>query len=265
MSRPIITLTTDFGVGSPYVAEMKGVLLSINAESRLVDITHAVPPQDIRWGALVLGDTAGWFPPGTIHVAVVDPGVGTTRRLIGVECEGHCFLGPDNGIFSRVLGGRAVTRQVELTEPRYWRDHLSHTFHGRDILAPVAAHRALGVPLEQLGTPCRDLFQLEFAEPAVQKGVIWGECLLVDSFGNLVTNISRRLLEPLGETAWEISMAQRTITRFVRTYGDGAEGELLALLGSHDRLEIAQVNGSAARELGAGVGMPIQVRRADRS
>jgi S-adenosyl-L-methionine hydrolase (adenosine-forming) len=261
MSRPIITLTTDFGLGSPYVAEMKGVMLAICPDVHLVDVCHAVPPQDIRSGALILGDTTGCFPPGTIHVAVVDPGVGTARRVVGLACEGMYFFGPDNGIFSRVLAGREPHGLVELTEQRYWRGVPSRTFHGRDILAPVAAHCARGIPLNRLGTPCTGLRGWAWAEPAVDRQGIRGECLTIDAFGNVITNITRNLLGPGGTGDCELEVAGRTIRRFVQAYGEAGPGELIALFGSQDRLEIAQVHGSAARVLQAVVGMPVRVRR----
>jgi S-adenosyl-L-methionine hydrolase (adenosine-forming) len=259
MSRPLVTLLTDFGTGSPYVAEMKGVLLSIHSDLQIVDISHAIPPQDIRSAALTWGQVAPSFPAQTIHVCVVDPGVGTDRRLVGLQCGGQTFLGPDNGIFDGILQRWPASEQWELTERRFWREPVSSTFHGRDILAPVAAHCAEGIPLEQFGEPCGGLVRLNWPFPRVTGERIEGECQRIDSFGNVISNIPRSLLDELDWPEWEVLILDRRVTRIVRTYGEGQPGELVALFGSQDMLEIALVASSAARELQAELGTLISV------
>jgi S-adenosyl-L-methionine hydrolase (adenosine-forming) len=265
MPRPIVTLLTDFGMGSPYVAEMKGVLLSIHSDLHIVDITHAIPPQDIRSAALTWAQVAPSFPAKTIHVGVVDPGVGTERRLVGLECGDHCFLGPDNGIFDGILQLWPVSEQRELIVRTFWREPVSSTFHGRDILAPVAAHCARGIPFVQFGEPCGGLVRLDWSRPLVTSEAIEGECRSVDSFGNVISNIPRSLLDELEWPEWEVCILDRRIARIVRTYGEGQPGELVALIGSQDMLEIAQVHGSAAHELHAARGTSISVVRSLRT
>ena len=190
----IITLTTDFGTGSPYVAAVKGVVLSINPAVTLVDVTHDVRAQDVRHGALILDDVTGRFPPGTIHVAVVDPGVGTDRKILVAEIGGRHYVAPDNGLLSRLARRTPPSDVRELTESRYWLDSVSATFHGRDVMAPVAAHLSLGLDPEKLGPPLAKLAMLDWPEPVVSSGRIEGEILDVDSFGNLITNIDAELL-----------------------------------------------------------------------
>ncbi len=260
MSRSLITLTTDFGVGSPYVAEIKGVILAIQPQAALVDISHAIAPQDIRQGALVLEDVTPRFPAGSIHVAVVDPGVGTERRILAAEIGGRYYIAPDNGLLSRVSSAVPAARMVALTRAEYWLPTVSATFHGRDIMAPVAAHLSLGTLLEDLGQPCDRMTQLPWPRVAVEKQRVGGEILAIDSFGNLITNISQDVLEAVGlaNSAW-VQCGGRTIKGVVAAYGQCPPGTLVALIGSHGRLEIAVVNGSAAVELRAEVGDPVAV------
>ncbi len=257
----IITLTTDFGTGSPYVAAMKGVVLSIDPAATLVDVTHDVRPQDVRHGALVLDDVAGWFPPGTIHVAVVDPGVGTDRKILVAEIGRRHYVAPDNGLLSR-LARRAPPSDVrELTEPRYWLDSVSATFHGRDVMAPVAAHLSRGLDPEKLGPPLAKLVMLDWPEPVVSSGRIEGEVLDVDSFGNVTTNIDADLLaKSLAGRPARVGLGEDEVEGIRSTYGDGPEGALIALVGSTGRLELAIVGGSAAATLGARIGDSVIVR-----
>jgi S-adenosylmethionine hydrolase len=257
--RPLITLTTDFGISSPYIAQMKGVILSRCREVDLVDLTHAIAPQNIQEGAVVLADTSPRFPAGTIHVAVVDPGVGTNRRLVYAEIGEQRYLAPDNGLLS-LLARQSLARKIVAIENRdYWLPDVSSTFHGRDILAPVAAHLACGLDPAQLGPPLAVLDSLTILQPQKSGGGVVGEVLYVDSFGNLITNIRREDVECLGDLARvSIECAGRTMTHLVPTYAAGMPDETIALFDSQGRLEIAVVGGSAARHLGVAAGEPVR-------
>lgn len=256
----IITLTTDFGTGSLYVAAMKGVILSINPAATIVDLTHDVRAQDIRHGAVVLDDVAELFPPGTIHVAVVDPGVGTARGLVYAEIGTQRYVAPDNGLLSLVAARTAPTRVVRLEKAEYWRQPISFTFHGRDIMAPVAAHLSLGLDPERLGSPQARL--LDFAWPSVRITAdrIVGAVLEIDSFGNLVTNITAEMLEnrPTDNRAWVICNIYETWGIYA-TYAMQPRGTLVALVGSSGRLEISVVGDNAASRLGVQIGEPVTV------
>jgi S-adenosylmethionine hydrolase len=263
MSRTIITLTTDFGVGSPYIAQIKGVILSIQPQAVLVDITHAVAPQDIRQGALVLEDVTPRFPEGSIHVAVVDPGVGTDRPILAAEIGRRYYIAPDNGLLGRLFGAAPTARMVSLTRPEFWLPSVSATFHGRDIIAPVAAHLSLGTALEEMGQACDRITQLPWPRVAVEKHRVAGEVIAIDTFGNLITNISQEVLTAVDVADLAaVHCGGRTISGLVATYGRCPPGTLIALIGSSNRLEIAVVNGSAAVELRAEAGDPVTVVKA---
>jgi hypothetical protein len=256
----IITLLTDFGAGSHYVAVMKGVILGINPAATIVDLTHAIPAQDIRRGAWTWAETVPWFPPGTIHVAVVDPGVGTARQIAYAEFAGQRLIAPDNGLFSRLaLGGRS-SRMIAVEEPAFWLPHESRTFHGRDIMAPVAAHLSLGVDPGRLGRPLAELVTLAWAEVQVLPGKIQGSVSSVDSFGNLITDITADMLRdaPQDEQTRVICDEHETLGIF-RTYEDQPPMTLLALIGSSGFLELAIVGDSAAAMLGIARGAPVTV------
>lgn len=257
---PIITLCTDFGTGSPYVAAMKGVILSLNPAATVVDITHEVPAYDVRYAAVVLEDTSDRFPAGTIHVAVVDPGVGTDRALVFARIGRQNYLAPDNGLLSRLAARTAPAKLVRLTEPDYWLHPVSATFHGRDILAPVAARLSLGLDPDHLGTPMERLVMLEWPAVRVSPGRIEGSVLLVDSFGNLITDIRAAML-PSCPAARDLVVVCRDcqVTGLCRAYGDSPPGTLVALVGSSDRLELAVVQGSAAALTGATPGERVLV------
>jgi hypothetical protein len=257
----IITLTTDFGASSPYVGAMKGVILSIDPSATIVDISHDVPPQDVRAGAILLADVAHWFPAATIHLAVVDPGVGTDRRLVAFEAGRQRFLGPDNGLFSRVAAQVRPERIVSLENPRYRLEPTSATFHGRDILAPAAARLARGLELTALGPPLDALVTLPWPEPQIEGDRIAGQIEWVDPFGNLITNLRAAHLETVACDRWRIECGGAALEGLVRTYGDRPAGELVALIGSGGRLEVAVVQGSAAKRLGLGAGGPVVARR----
>lgn len=251
----IITLTTDFGTGSPYVAQLKGVILAINRTATVVDVTHEIPPQDIRQGAVVLADVAPRFPRGTIHVGVIDPGVGTVRRLVYAELGDQQYLAPDNGLLSRLASATRAARIVALTNSRYWLPQVSPTFHSRDILAPVAAHLSLGLPPNRLGEPLEQLTPLDWPHPVREPARLTGAVLAIDSFGNLLTNIdAASVVDP---TSLTVACAGATTTAFVRTYGERPAGSLVAVIGSSNRLELAIVSGNAAQALQAQVGAPV--------
>jgi S-adenosylmethionine hydrolase len=260
-SSPLITLTTDFGEGSPYVAAMKGVVLFINPAARLVDITHAIPPQDIRRGATVLAEVTTLFPAGTLHVAVVDPGVGTAREIVYAEIAGQRYVGPDNGLFSRLADQHTPIKIRALTEERFFRRPVAPTFHGRDIMAPAAAHLSLGLDPDELG-PSRDALTI-LAWPGAVKVAnrIQGQVTAVDSFGNLITNITRQMLAeaPTDETVGVFCDEHETRGIF-KAYAEQPAMTLIALVGSNDCLELAIVDDSAAIMLGVGVGAPVEVR-----
>ena len=212
VNRSIITLTTDFGTDSPYVAQMKGVILTLNPQATLVDVTHAVPPQDVHAGSLVLEQMVAYFPAGTIHIAVVDPGVGTERSLVYARLGDQHFLAPDNGLLTRVIQRRPATRVIRLQEPQYWRASVSATFHGRDILASVAAHLSLGLEPNRLGPPHVGLVALDLPQPRRAADSIEGRVIGIDSFGNLLTDIPAELLHDRERSACQVVCRERGIT-----------------------------------------------------
>jgi S-adenosylmethionine hydrolase len=256
----LITLTTDFGQGSPYVAAMKGVVLSAAPHARLIDITHAIPPQDVRAGAIVLDDVTRYFPGETINVAVVDPGVGTSRRLLYVRIGAQQYVLPDNGLISRLAARERPTTIVAIEEPKFARQPTSATFHGRDILAPVAAQLALGLPPAKLGPAVADWVRLDWPEVSIVAGKIEGRVESIDSFGNLITDITAEMLEsaPTGEQV-TIRCDEHETTGIFRTYADQPEMTLIALVGSTGRLELAIVGDSAAMMLGVRAGERVTV------
>ncbi|MAT69331.1 MAG: hypothetical protein CMJ58_07365 [Planctomycetaceae bacterium] len=257
---PLITLTTDFGVGSAYVAAMKGVIYSICPAARIVDLTHAVPPQDVAAGARALADVAPLFPPGTIHVAVIDPGVGTERSIVYAEIAGQRLICPDNGLLT-LLAAREKPRKIRaITERRWMRAEVSATFHGRDVMAPAAAHLAAGLDPEQLGPPHGDLVTLAFPGAEKVANSISGEVVSIDSFGNLVTNIKREMLEGVPtDDSVAITCDEHETRGIFTTYGDQPDLTLIALIGSTDALELAIVGESAAIMLGVRAGTPVTV------
>jgi S-adenosylmethionine hydrolase len=256
----IITLTTDFGISSRYVAAMKGVILSINPHAQLVDITHAVPHQDIRTGAIALAETARFFPEGTIHIAVVDPGVGSNRRIIYAQLGNQQFIGPDNGVLSGVARIDAPSKIVCITNKDYWLDDVSSTFHGRDIMAPVAARLSLGLSPDELGEPCDHMIELDW--PTVQQvpNRIDGEVIEIDSFGNLITNITRDMLHGVPDNDVVMVRCEQHETQGIyATYSDQPPMTFMAHVGSTGRLELAIVDENAAAMLGLRVGAPVRV------
>ena len=263
--EPLITLTTDFGGGSPYVAAMKGVILGLNPRVRLIDLSHQIPPQDVRFAAFFLRASVPYFPPETIHVVVVDPGVGTDRALLYVEVDGHRLLAPDNGCWTGLIGvGQTLLSGkptvFRLTERRFWRPTLSSTFHGRDILAPVAAHLSLGEDPRNLGPLVDDWVRLETKPPIIESDRLVGEVIFIDHFGNLTTNIPGAEFARLGNQRVQIMVGDQQVFHRVRAYGEAEKGTLVALVSSADLLEVAVNGGSAQKELGARVGIPVTVQ-----
>jgi S-adenosylmethionine hydrolase len=261
MARPVIALLTDFGTRDHYAGTMKGVALGICPDAALVDITHDIPAHDVLSGALELAASYKYFPAGTIFLVVVDPGVGSARRGIAVESGEFKFVAPDNGVLTAVLEEHPPRRAVELSDRRFARPTISRTFEGRDRFAPAAAHLAKGIELAALGRPAGAVHRLEIPQPLVDADRISGQILREDRFGNLITNIDRKTFDKLAGSPLEILVGGRQIPRVVSTYADAARGEVCALFGSSDHLEIAANGGSAARELALGRGAPVTVAR----
>lgn len=257
--RPIITLTTDFGLQDHYVSAMKAVILGIYPQAQIVDISHQIPPQDIMAGAWVVKNAAFLFPEHSIHVVVVDPGVGTDRRPIALRSNKQIFIGPDNGIFS-LLDTPYTDEAYHLSEKKFWRSQLSSTFHGRDIFAPVAAHLASGVELALLGKKITDLVKYHWAVPIADKDGLQGWVVHVDRFGNLITNISQELVEEnIGRRKVKIYVGNTVIDHFVNTFGDVEEGEPVGFIGSSGMLEIGINKGNAANMLSADKGSQVSL------
>jgi S-adenosylmethionine hydrolase len=249
---PTITLLTDFGTTDHYVAEIKGVLLTRAPGVMLVDITHGVSPGDVRSGAYILGRAWHRFPPDTIHMVVIDPGVGTTRAALALSSAGHSFVGPDNGVFTPVLHDTPV-EAVVLPTP----ETASPTFHGRDLFAPAAAALACGTPLHTLGQPFMGMPErLAYTIPHHEGKTIVGEIMYIDRFGTLITNLTSELVPSYAR----LEVEDLDIGPLRRTYADVGTGGLLAYIGSAGAIEIAVRNGSAARRLGVGVGGSVRAR-----
>jgi S-adenosyl-L-methionine hydrolase (adenosine-forming) len=258
----VITLLTDFGLHDGYPGVMKGVIWNIAPEVQIADISHSIKPQNIYQGALALSRTARFFPPGTIHVAVVDPGVGTHRRPIALHLGDHYFVGPDNGLFTLVLEKAELSANsikiIQLDQPQYWLPEISRVFHGRDIFAPSAAHLALGVPIHKLGSPIIDPIRLNISHPIPIRNGGWrGQVVEVDTFGNLSTNIEDAHL--VGMDRLRIRIAGHEINGLVNTFGDRPDGTLIALYGTSHDLMISIVKGDAAHTLNVSVGEVVEV------
>ncbi len=260
MSDPVVTLLSDFGNRDGFVGILKGVLLGICPSARTIDLSHEIAPQDVMEGALVLSAAVDHFPVGTVHLAIVDPGVGTDRRALLIETEAFTLVGPDNGLLSLAAARSPLRKIVHLDEPRWFAPSPSATFHGRDVFAPVAAHRANGVPPEQLGSIVEDYARVTI--PAVRRvdDGIEGQILYVDRFGNLVCNIARSDLTASSGTQMTVRLGDVTIAQISATYGAVREGKPVAVWNSWDRLEIAVRNGSAVRQLRARSGDRVQLK-----
>jgi S-adenosylmethionine hydrolase len=265
----VIALLTDFGLEDHYVGAMKAVITGINPKAQVIDISHHIPPQDIQEGAFTLYAVYKYFPKGAIFVAVVDPGVGTRRRIVCLRTKQHTFLAPDNGLLSLVIakevGARVRLRRmpllaVEVTNPRYFLPEVSSTFHGRDIFAPVAAHLSKGLNPTRLGRPIDDLHTLPLPNPVIkEKGLLEAEVIHIDLFGNLITNIEHTWAGLLDTGLISISIKDRQILRLSRTYQEEQVGALLALFGSSGHLEISINMGNAKEVLGGKRGDKVTV------
>ena len=255
----LITLTTDFGLQDPFVGIMKGVIVGINPGVGMVDLTHNVPAQDVMAGALVLRHSVKYFPRGTIHVAVVDPGVGSLRRPLLIECDGNFFLGPDNGLLSLAVDVKDTTHIVHLSNAAYHLQPTSATFHGRDIFAPVSAHLSLGIPLREFGETVDNFAKLTFPRAIRQGNAIIGEIIYIDKFGNLFTNIEEHDLTGLAGKRIEIFLGTMCIPGIAPNYATAKTGDLLAVINSWGVLEIAVNRSSAQKFSGARVGDALKV------
>jgi S-adenosylmethionine hydrolase len=252
----VVTLLTDFGLRDHFVAAMKGVILGLNPEVDFVDISHLIPPQDVFTGAFTLGQTWAYFPPKTVHLVVVDPGVGTARKAIAATAGDHYFVAPDNGILTWVMEQPDFVA-YEITADHYFRKPVSNTFHGRDVFAPVAGWLSRGMPLEHVGPRLAEPVRLNVPPvKKVREGLIQGAILAADQFGNLITNLKP---EDVPASFKMILPGQREITVVWRAYSEGAPGELFVIHGSTGYLEISVKNGSAASTLGLKTGAPVGV------
>jgi S-adenosylmethionine hydrolase len=255
----VITLTTDFGLLDPFAGIMKGVILSISSSAEVVDLTHSIPPGNIRKAALCLESSCRWFPENSIHLAVVDPGVGTKRAPLVIKAGKYFFVGPDNGIFSLVLKNEKDILVVEADRADFMLPETSRTFHGRDVFAPLAAHLANEIPLLKLGKRREKWEEISFPSHVARGKTIEGAVRDLDGFGNLVTNIPNAELK--GDPGWEIVIGSRVIKGVSASYGENEAGALLAVPGSSGYLEISVNGGSAGDILGVGPGERLIVRR----
>ena len=280
MSAPPIVLLTDFGLADAYVGMMRGVIAAINPIAAVIDLTHGIGPQDVRHGAVVLADSHRYFPTRSIFVAVVDPGVGTDRAAILLETPDASYLAPDNGLLTLVcreyddsfgdadlpgpMSLPAACRAWRLANPAYWQHPVSATFHGRDVFAPVAAHLSQGVSPDALGEPTSTITALSLPVPQPQDNTVRGQVLYADHFGNLVTDITADTLADMGAMAEgarvAVSVADHRLVGLARAFHDPPGAGLRALLGSHGRLEVSVVDGSARAALGAPIGAPVIVQ-----
>jgi S-adenosylmethionine hydrolase len=261
----VISLTTDFGIKDGNVGVMKGVIWKISPNAQISDLSHMIGPQNIREAALILLRSAPYFPDGSVHVVVVDPGVGTSRRPMAAKIGNQYYVGPDNGTITLLLEKAEKlewpTEFVDLNIPQYWLPEISFVFHGRDIFAPVAAHLSVGVPLASLGAPFQNPVRLDFPKPEQTETGWRGQFVHVDHFGNISSNIR---VETLGNALMNkgkitVRVGSAEIKGLVNTFGERAVGELIALMGSTGNLILSVVNGSAVERLGVEVGDAIEV------
>jgi hypothetical protein len=257
---PLITLTTDFGVSDHFVGVMKGVILSLAPAARIVDLCHEIPPFSVSEAAFVISESYRYYPKKTIHVAVVDPGVGTARRPILVEAGGQVLIGPDNGVFGLIYAREPRVKVREITNRRYALKNPSNTFHGRDIFAPAAAHLLRGVRLASLGPLIADYFRPQLEKPVRTGHRVWtGSVLKVDRFGNLITNFHIRDFPAVAERPFIMIPGVSRVESFVKTFADCPTGELAVLVGSSGYLEVVSNQASAARLLGCATGSPVEL------
>jgi hypothetical protein len=261
----VISLITDFGIEDTYAGVLKGVILSISPGCSIVDITHHIPPQDVRAACFALSTSYTYFPKKTIHLVIVDPGVGSNRRPLLIEAEDYFFIGPDNGVFTSILVKPGLKSVIAITNGEYFLTEVSSTFHGRDIFAPVAAHLANGCPPSSFGAPVADYVLLDLPQPVVLKpGEAQGTIFHIDRFGNLVTSFSREHIKQItGNRTFRIECAGRIITKIAPSYSFAQPGELCGVFGSSNYLEISVTNGSARDMLNAQCGDCVKITAAD--
>jgi S-adenosylmethionine hydrolase len=259
MRKPIITLTTDFGLQDHYVGAMKGVILGICPQAQIVDISHEVKPFQIGEGAFLLAQAAACFPPKTVHVAVVDPGVGTARRPILVEAGGQYFVAPDNGVLAMICAAQAHKVRA-LSNQRYFRQPVSRTFQGRDIFAPAAAQLAAGLPAARLGKRIEDYLRPAFLKPQRTGKRSWsGQILHIDRFGNLVTNFHASDFPDLEARNVSLTIGPQQVSVVARNYAECGAGELFLIVGSSGYVEVSVNQASAARAIGCETGAPAEL------
>jgi S-adenosylmethionine hydrolase len=261
----LITLITDFGIKDGNVGVMKGVIWSLAPDSQIADLSHSISPQNIREAALILSRAVPYFPAGTIHVAVVDPGVGTSRRPMAAQLGNQLFVLPDNGLLSLVLEQNERSglpgKFIHLDRPQFWLAKVSHVFHGRDIFAPAAGHLASGIPIDQLGSPFTDPIRLSFPQPQKTLNGLQGEVIHIDHFGNISSNIRQEHLK--NEREITVNFGKVRIQGLVHTFAEKPPGTLVALYGSTGNLIVCVVNGNAAQQLNASLGDIITVSMSD--
>lgn len=261
--RPIVTLTTDFGTNDHFVGTMKGVILGIVPDAEIVDISHAVQPFDVLDGALTIAQAYSYFPTGTVHVVVVDPGVGTARRPIIASSEQHHFVAPDNGVLSLIYAREERMHVRYVSQQHYFLQPICNTFHGRDVFAPVAAYLAKRVDGEKFGEIVTDFVRFNAPKPKpVDNRTMRGVVLKVDRFGNLITNLTPQdvpMLFQENKPAFKITIGKREITDIKSTYSEGEPGEVFGILGSMGYLEISTNRGSAAQVVGVGKGSDVNI------
>jgi len=259
MARRLLTLTTDFGTSDHFVGTMKGVILGIAPQAQIVDISHEVQPFDVVDGAFTVAQAYKYFPKRTIHVIVVDPGVGSTRRPILAEAGGQYFIAPDNGVLTMIVA-RETAKVRHITNDRYFVHPVSRTFHGRDVFAPVAAHLAAGVLPAKFGKRIEDHLRLKFEAPTRTGKRTWtGMILKVDRFGNLITNLHINDFSEIKMRAFGLNVGLQIVSRLAITFTECPPGELFVLEGSSGYLEVATNQGSAAKALGCGAGSPVEL------
>lgn len=251
MPKPVITLTTDFGTKDPYVAEMKAVILNISPNATIVDITHQIDKFNIKMGAYTLASATPFFPKGAIHIAVIDPRVGTQRPALCIQTKNAYYLGPDNGVLALAAKTQGIEHVYEITNPKLMMPKISNTFHARDIFSPAAAHLANGTPPTELGPQTKKIATPKFTKVTENKNTLAGEVIHIDDFGNVITNIEKKHLQTikLGKTV-RIKIKNTSLkAKFSKTYSEGKAKELLALIGSHNFLEISINQSNAAKTL----------------
>jgi len=257
----VLSITTDFGISNGFVGVMKGVIYGIAPDVKIVEITQLVSPQNVREGAYAMWRAVPFFPAGSVHVGVVDPGVGTYRRPIGARLGDQYFIAPDNGLLTPLIldaqKGGVMVEFVHLDNPKYWLPKVSNTFHGRDIFAPTGAHLAAGVPLGELGTPIADPILLDLPRPERTQYGWKAHVIIIDVFGNLTTDLPAEALEEHMDAL--VRIREHEIDGIIPSYGHREVGDLVAVVDSENYIEVAEVNGSAAKKLGAKVGDVVEV------